>query len=347
MPLIMEKKNVNYLWLAIAISIVCASSVSGANPEFAPFRSFFGGQSLEREYLAKAGKDYVKPDQKLVDLGKLLYFDKRLSIDNSISCNSCHDLKNYGVDGKRYSEGVNGHLTTRNSPTTLNAFMHAWQFWDGRVDTVEEQAKGPILAEGEMGMMTAQAIEKKIAAIKGYQNLFNEIFSKQESSVTLDNITKAIGAFERTLLSPSRFDDFQEGDDNALTKDEIRGMQKFQDYTCFQCHYEPLVGGYSMRKLGIMEPWKDQSDLGVYEWSRVEDQKMEFKVPSLRNVAKTAPYFHDGSVPTLREAIQLMGKHQLGRDISDEDADSITVFLNALTGILDPNIAEAPKTFPQ
>ena len=200
----------------------------------------------------------------LVELGRTLYHEKRLSRDNSISCNSCHDTKAFGVDGEKFSVGFNNHLTGRNSPTSFNAFMHVSQFWDGRAPTVEEQAKGPILAGGEMAMPSAEAVVKKINGIKGYKDLFEAAFPNSSPAITYDNVGKAIGAYERLFVTPSKFDKLLAGELSALNEKQKRGLKKFVTSGCVTCHTGNLLGGNIYQKLGLVKPWPNQKDQGRF-----------------------------------------------------------------------------------
>jgi cytochrome c peroxidase len=267
----------------------------------------------------------------LIKLGKMLYLDPRLSVNDKISCNSCHSLSNYGVDNEPTSPGHEGKRGGRNSPTTMNAALHIAQFWDGRASDVEEQALGPILNPVEMGMPNKGDVVKKIKEVDEYQELFAEAFSEEKHPFHYNNIGVAIGAFERTLLTPSRFDDFLKGDEDALNKSEKRGLKKFINMGCATCHNGVVIGGNSYKKIGLVEPY-ETSDMGRYEVTKIESDKKVFKVPSLRNITKTAPYFHDGSVETLDEAIQLMAKHQLGKEVGGGFVKDVKAFLGSLTG---------------
>ena len=282
----------------------------------------------------------------LVELGRTLYHEKRLSRDNSISCNSCHDTKAFGVDGEKFSVGFNNHLTGRNSPTSFNAFMHVSQFWDGRAPTVEEQAKGPILAGGEMAMPSAEAVVKKINGIKGYKDLFEAAFPNSSPAITYDNVGKAIGAYERLFVTPSKFDKLLAGELSALNEKQKRGLKKFVTSGCVTCHTGNLLGGNIYQKLGLVKPWPNQKDQGRFAITKKEEDKMFFKVPSLRNIEKTGPYFHDGSSEKLTEAVEVMARHQLGREFSKEEISDIVAFLKTLTGKLNPSIAAYPEKFP-
>lgn len=330
--------------ILLAFCLICSiqffTKAVAADNAIKPFLPIFGTP-------LKAAKMPQKVvERALVELGRTLYHEKRLSRDNSISCNSCHDTLGYGVDGEKFSLGFDGHLTGRNSPTSFNAFMHVAQFWDGRAPTVEEQAKGPILAGGEMAMPSADAVVKKLNKIDGYKALFEAAFPKSDPPITYDNVGKAIGAYERLFVTPGPLDLLLGGKDDALSEVEKRGLQKFVTTGCVSCHTGNLLGGISYQKLGVVKPWPNQKDQGRYDLTKNEAEKMFFKVPSLRNIAKTGPYFHDGSATTLKQAVQMMATHQLGRELSNEDVSDIVAFMKSLTGKLDPAIAAPPKIFP-
>jgi cytochrome c peroxidase len=282
-------------------------------------------------------------DNARVTLGKILFFDKRLSRDNTISCNSCHGLDNWGVDGVAFSMGFNGHHVGRNSPTVFNAFGHITQFWDGREPTVEEQAKGPILAGGEMAMPSPEAVVKKLKEIKGYAPLFKAAFPKAKDPLTYDNVGISIGAFERLLATPSRWDRFLNGGKKALKENELAGLKAFTTYGCTTCHTGTLLGGDRYQKVGLVKPWPNQKDQGRFGVTGKEADKMFFKVPSLRNIAKTGPYFHDASERTLAGAIRKMGRHQLGMEIPDKDVKALEAFFKTLTGNIPADLQKAPE----
>ena len=277
-----------------------------------------------------------------IELGKLLYFDGRLSKDGTISCNSCHQLDRFGVDGEATSPGVGGQRGGRNSPTTLNAALHFAQFWDGREPTVEAQAKGPVLNPIEMAMPDAASVEAALKGIPGYPPLFALAFPTDDEPVTFDNMALAIGAFERQLLTRSRFDDFVAGDTTKLDAQEQKGLRTFMGAGCITCHQGTLIGGSMFQKVGLVHPYETK-DEGRFEVTGNPGDKFVFKVPSLRNITQTGPYFHDGGVPTLSEAIRLMGWHQLGMKLEDEQVEDIVAFLGSLEGTLDPGLSAAPK----
>ena len=285
-------------------------------------------------------------DEKVL-LGQKLYFDVRLSKDNTQSCNTCHDLATFGVDNKQFSPGNDGGLGDRNSPTTLNAALHFVQFWDGREPHVEAQAGGPILNPVEMAMPSEAAVIERLSAIEEYVDMFGKAFPEEASPITYDNLKKAIGAFERKLITPSKFDEYMKGDQEALTNVEKAGLQTFIDGGCITCHTGNLLGGNMYQKFGLMgEYWpltgSEHVDEGRFKVTNNEVDKYMFKVPSLRNVEKTGPYFHDGSVADLKEAIVIMGKIQLNKEFTDRELNDMIAFLSTLTGEVPAELAAAP-----
>lgn len=278
-----------------------------------------------------------------VALGRMLYYDTRLSIDGSVSCNTCHPLAAYGVDHRPVSLGVKGQSGTRNAPTVFNAAGHVAQFWDGRAPTVEEQAKGPILNPVEMGMPSGDAVTQRLRALAEYRAAFTAAFPGEADPVTYDNVGTAIGAFERRLVTPSRWDAFLAGDTAALTPDEKRGLNTFATLGCTACHRGTYVGGERFEKVGLVEPWPDQGDLGRYAVTHRRGDRHVFKVPSLRNIARTGPYFHDGQVATLEEAVRRMARYQLGRELSEREVISVVTWLTSLTGTISQEDITPPE----
>ena len=277
-----------------------------------------------------------------VDLGRMLYYDPRLSKGQDVSCNSCHELSKYGVDNQPVSDGDKGQKGTRNSPTVYNAAGHFVQFWDGRAPTVEEQAKGPILNPVEMAMPNEKRALAVVDSMPEYVAAFQKAFPGEKHPVTFDNLAKAIGVFERKLVTVSRWDKFLGGDQAALTDAENAGLNKFLEAGCQNCHNGVYLGGSMFQKLGLAIPWDNANDPGRFAVTKQEADRMVFKVPTLRNVEKTAPYFHDGSIATLDEAVRQMANHQLARTLSKEEADSIVTFLKALTGELPSEYIKEP-----
>lgn len=287
--------------------------------------------------------EYVEnPDNPMTDekilLGQTLYFDPILSKNQTQSCNTCHNVKTYGVDNQVFSVGdVEGAIGGRNSPTTFNAALHIAQFWDGRAATVEEQAGGPILNPVEMAMTSEEAVLERLRNSERYQTLFNKTFPKDTEPITWKNLIDAIGAYERMLITPSRFDDYLTGNENALTNREKQGLQDFIEHGCIACHSGVALGGNSFQKFGLygdywVETKSEVVDEGKAAISKNESDKNVFKVPGLRNITKTYPYFHDGSIRDLKESIRIMGKIQLNKELTDEQVENIAVFFDALTG---------------
>ena len=280
-------------------------------------------------------------EEKVV-LGRMLYYDPRLSKGQDVSCNSCHELSKYGVDNQPVSDGDKGQKGTRNSPTVYNAAGHFVQFWDGRAPTVEEQAKGPILNPVEMAMPDQKKVLAVLNSMPEYVAAFQKAFPGEKHPVTFDNLAKAIGVFERKLVTVSRWDKFLGGDQAALSDEEKTGLNKFLDAGCQNCHNGVYVGGSMFQKLGLAKPWDNTNDPGRFAVTKQEADRMVFKVPTLRNVEKTAPYFHDGSITTLEDAVRQMADHQLARTLSKEEADSIVTFLKAMTGELPTEYIKEP-----
>ena len=285
--------------------------------------------------------DYEMSDE-LIDLGRMLYYEPRISATGNMSCNTCHGLNNYGIDGLRFSLGHTGNPVGRNSPSVYNAALHVSQFWDGRAATVEEQAKGPILASGEMGMPSGDKVVEVLKSVSGYLPYFEAAFPGEDDPINYDNVGTAIGAFERRLITPGRFDEYLAGDDTALTEREKAGLALFMGIGCIGCHNGPALGGNSYAALGSLEPYTT-NDPGRYVVTGNEAEKFVFKVPSLRNVAVTGPYLHDGSIPTMESMVQLMVRHQLGRELTVDEVDTMVVFLRSLTGELPSDYTAEPQ----
>ncbi|MDD5542025.1 MAG: cytochrome c peroxidase [Acidobacteriia bacterium] len=281
--------------------------------------------------------------QAKVDLGRMLYYDQRLSLENDISCNSCHQLDKFGVDQKAFSSGHRGKLGSRNSPSVYNAAAHFAQFWDGRAPDVEEQAKGPVLNPVEMAMPNGEAVVSRLKAIPGYVEAFRRAFPGEADPVTFNNMGKAIGAFERGLVTPSRWDDFLKGNDAALLNVEKIGFNKFVATGCAMCHSGVLLGGMAYMKMGVAKPWSDVSDEGRFAVTHNAADKMKFKVPSLRNVEMTGPYFHRGTATTLEEAVKSMAEYELGTTPSRDDVLFMVAWLKSLTGKIPGEYIRMPE----
>lgn len=287
---------------------------------------------------AKAGP----ATEEKIALGRMLFYEPRLSANQQVSCNSCHTLSNYGVDGQPTSEGFKGQHGDRNSPTVYNAAAHFVQFWDGRAPDVETQAKGPVLNPVEMALPDAKAAVAVLKSMPEYVKAFKAAFPGEKDPVTFDNVAIAIGAFERKLMTPSRWDKFLAGDQTALTAEEKAGFNKYTELGCQTCHVGSLVGGNLYQKLGLMKPYPDSSDPGRFKVTRSEADRMVFKVPSLRNVEKTGPYFHNGKVPTLEQAVAQMAEYQLGKQLSEAEVKSVVAFLKTLTGEIPADYIKQP-----
>lgn len=305
------------------------------NPLMANARGLYGALP------ADAAQSHDVSDAR-TQLGRMLFFEKRLSLASDISCNSCHGLTTFGVDHQPTSLGHKAQRGERNAPTVYNAALHVAQFWDGRAADVEEQAKGPMLNPVEMAMPDAAAVENRLRQIPEYVAAFKLAFPKDAEPVSFNNTAIAIAAFERKLLTPGRFDEFVGGNAEALTPAEQHGLEIFTASGCGGCHNSALFGGQSYQKLGLVKPYL-VTDVGRFAVTNKELDRFVFKVPSLRNVAQTAPYFHHGAVKTLAEAVRLMATHQLGRELSDADVAAIVSFLESLTGKIDSAYIAAPQ----
>ncbi len=279
-------------------------------------------------------------------LGKNLYMDPRFSKDGNISCNSCHNIMAGGDDNRPNSIGFHDQRGPRSAPTVWNAAFLSVQFWDGRAATLEEQAKGPVTNPIEMGMDNFDEAMARVKAIPGYADLFKAAFPDDKQPMTEDNVAKAIAAFERTLITPgSPYDQYVKGDQEAMNEQQIKGMKTFAEVGCTACH---SGANFSGPKLEIGQgfymkfptfpgteydkKYELSKDLGRYEVTQKDADKNMFRVPTLRNIALTAPYFHNGAVPTLDEAVKVMAKTQLNRDLSEQQVADLVAFLNALTG---------------
>ncbi len=282
-----------------------------------------------------------------VALGKMLYYDTKLSMKGNNSCNSCHNLYTFGVDNKSFSIGDDGLPGGRNSPTVLNAALHATQFWDGRAKDVEEQAGMPIMNPVEMHMPSKALVEERLKKEESYKKLFAAAFPNDKNAVSYGNLEKAIGAFERTLMTPSKFDEYLAGKANALTKEEKDGLDLFMKTGCTTCHAGVVLGGQMFQKFGIYGNYWDLTKSAKVDSGRITVTKNAsdlyvFKVPSLRNVEKTGPYFHDGSVADLNKAISIMAKSELNKTLSDNEVQSIASFLKTLTGTVPADAMKNP-----
>ncbi|MGC9033331.1 MAG: cytochrome-c peroxidase [Thermosulfidibacteraceae bacterium] len=329
--------------------------------------ALMGMANQDDSKLLEEARKYFEPLPKVVDikenpvtpekikLGKLLYYDPRLSKSGLISCNTCHNIASYGVDNLPTSIGHRWQIGPRNAPTTLNAALHVAQFWDGRAKDVEEQAKGPILNPIEMAMDSPEEVIKRVSSIPEYVEFFKRAFPNDKNPVNYENLAKAIGAFERTLVTPSRFDKFLKGDISALTPEEKAGLREFIKAGCASCHNGPAIGGTMFTKFGIVESYWEATrdfvtldkptmtmDVGKFAVTQKKEDLYVFKVPSLRNISRTYPYFHDGSVWDLKAAVQIMARVQLGSELEKDKLEKIVAFLKALDGEIPKDALEMP-----
>ncbi|HVX38616.1 MAG TPA: cytochrome c peroxidase, partial [Gemmatimonadaceae bacterium] len=271
------------------------------------------------------------PTAAQIALGRRLYYETLLSRSHAMSCNSCHPLNAYGADGRSVSLGDRGQPGGRNAPTVYNAAGAVAQFWDGRAPTVEAQAKGPILNPAEMGMPDSASVLAHIESIPSYVADFSAAFPNDRTPITYDNVGRAIGAFERGLVTPARWDRFLGGDELALNVDERHGFTTFVRVGCVSCHNGAYVGGNSYQKLGRVSPWPALADSGRFNVTHAPADVHVFKVAALRNVEKTAPYLHDGSISSLPTMIRMMGQHQLGVTLTESQVRDIRSWLQSLT----------------
>jgi cytochrome c peroxidase len=322
------------------------TSPSAAPPEHA------AAVKLEPEQLASFGPlpavvtsaQNPLTDEK-IKLGRMLFYEVRLSKNHDLSCNSCHPLDAYGMDGKRLSSGMAHQMTTRNTPSAYNAAGLFALLWDGQMATVEQQAEVPLKRDNEMAM-TEQRIEATLRSIPDYSKAFARAFPGDKAPLSFANVTRAIGAFERGLLTPSRWDKLLAGEPGALTDAEKAGFNDFVQTGCVSCHFGPYVGGTMFQKVGLLKAWPNTMDRGRFEVTQKDVDYMVFRVPSLRNVAVTAPYFHDGSVSSLEEAIAMMARHQLGKEIGPAKVASMVTWLKTLTGELPLDYVRKPDLPP-
>ncbi len=280
-----------------------------------------------------------------IELGKMLYFDPRLSVDGTISCNSCHNVMADGADGRAVGVGVRGQRGGRGSPTVWNSAFHSVQFWDGRAPSLEAQAVGPLTNPIEMGMPSHDVVIERVKLIPGYVEAFKKAFPK-DKDLTISHVAKAIAAYERTLITPnSPFDKYMKGNKKALTAQQVKGMKLVDEIGCTSCHTGVNFAGEGLKAgEGNYQPFPQipgskydkmydiTSDLGRYEVTKKAEDKNHWRVPTWRNIALTAPYFHNGKVRTLDEAVRVMAKTQLDMDLNETQVADIVAFLNSLTG---------------
>lgn len=308
------------------------------------FGASVNAQEMVLPKQAPIPKDNLMTEAK-IDLGRKLFFDPRISKNGAISCNSCHNVMAGGEDNRKFSVGVGGKLGGRSAPTVWNSAFNSVQFWDGRAATLEDQAKGPMTNPVEMGMEDHNLVVERLGQIPGYVESFKSVFPNSKR-ITIDNAAKAIAAYERTLITPnSRFDKYLAGNKKIINEQELRGFQLAKTVGCMSCHSGanfsgpplPVGTGFYMKfpvfsNTEIETKYQITKDLGRFEVTKNESDKNFYRVPTWRNIALTAPYFHNGSAATLDEAVKVMAKTQLNRDLSKEEASDIVAFLKTLTG---------------
>jgi len=335
------KKTKTFLVISILSVALGCFAVEGNNDLLTQAKQVFGQlpKAMESE------KNPITPEK--VKLGKMLFYETRISADGTVSCARCHPLSLYGADGLKKSIGSNCRVNIRNAPTVLNAADLIAQNWTGNRTDFEDGSKKSVINPLTYAMPSHEAAEKILKGIEGYRPLFEAAFPADKDPVNIDNFAKAVGAFGRTLVTPSPFDDFLAGKQDALTQNQKQGLKSFMDLGCAGCHSGAFIGGKTYTKFGIAQPyWKytksEPVDNGRYEITKQEDDKYVFKVPDLRNVVKASPYFHDGSVARLDESIRIMSKVQLDKDLAEPQLADISAFLESLTGQIPDDAMEIP-----
>ncbi len=335
----MRKKFLAYLIFVVAIALFTACNTSGNQDQKS------GKMTEADKKLMETAKRFfgqlpapADPNTPLAKLGKKLYYETKLSANGKMSCNTCHPIDAYGVDNLPVSPGHDGTPGTRNSPTTFNAWFHTTQFWDGRSPNLADQAKMPILNADEMGLKTGDQVVEILKNDTDYPGLFKAAFPEQDNPITFDNFAIAIAEFESTLATPAAFDDYLKGAASMLDNDQREGLSLFIETGCIACHIGPGLGGNIMQRFGVVHGpyWEFTGsklrDAGKAEVTNKPADSLIFKSPSLRNIEKTGPYFHDGSVASLKEAVKIMAFTQLGRELTDTQADKMVEFFKTLTG---------------
>ncbi len=325
-------------------AFLCASILLAAGPDeelMSKAKSTFGPLPASMP----SPDNPITPEK--VKLGNVLFWEPRISSDGVVSCAKCHPMGLYAVDGLRKSVGNHCKENPRNDPTILNAAAQISAHWIGNRTSVEDQAKQALVGPPSYGMPSYESVEKILRGMHGYVTMFKQAFPGEKEPVTADNFAKAVGAFERTLVTPAPFDDFMKGKASALTDRQKRGLKIFLDAGCITCHFSPYLGGQIYQKFGLFAPYEtytksEKIDEGRFAVTKNPSDKYVFKVPILRNVAETPPYFHDGSVDKLEDAVMIMAKIQLSKDLTKEQTGEIADFLKSLTGTIPEAALKAP-----
>ncbi len=296
-------------------------------------------------YLTVVEKDetHLKVAKEKIDLGRVLFFDKRLSGKSNISCNSCHDLKNYGTNGEHYKKQREEGTSFRDVPSIYNLSNFNLFNWDGSQKTLEAQTAAALKNEYEMNTSDPKEIVTRLKGVPAYEDLFKKAFPDSKDPVSVDNLVKALAEFQKGLVTVAPIDVFLKGDNKALSEKQLKGAQLFDEKSCFACHTGGSFGGQMIIKLGIAEPWPNQKDQGHFHISKDPKHKMTFRVSPLRNIEKTAPYFHDASAKRMWSAIRTMSHYELGQYMSVEEILSIQEFFKSLTGKLPEEYIKEPK----
>jgi cytochrome c peroxidase len=324
------------------ILLVCSIEVKGDNEDLRKQANRIFG-ILPKEMVSS--KNPITPEK--VALGKILFYETRISVDGTVSCARCHPFSLYAADGLKKAIGNQNRVNLRNSPTILNAAGQISAHWVGDRTDVESQAKQSVIGKGSFGMPSYDLVIEKLKSINGYAPLFKRAFPNDNDPINMDNFAMAVGAFERTLVTPAPFDEFLTGKVNAMPEQEKNGLKTFIEIGCAGCHSGSYMGGQMYSKFGIFETYwsytkSDSIDTGRFSVTGNEADKYVFKVPILRNITKTSPYFHDGSVETLEQAEMIMGKTQLGKDLTKAELGNIYMFLVSLTGKVPEQALKVP-----
>jgi len=343
----MRNRNAITLLLAVGTVLVVATTVLRAQ-----------GSLLQRAktVFVPLPKVIASPDNPITPektrLGKMLFYDTRISIDGTVSCFKCHWVNLYATDGLPRAIGNNYKLNPRNAPTVFNAAGQVSQHWIGNRTSVEDQAKQALIGPPSYGLASYDDAAKRLQAISGYRPLFEQAFPGEKDPVNANNFAKAVAAWERTLVTPARFDDFLKGDTQALSGAGQTGLTAFIETGCAGCHGGAYVGGRIYAKFGLRQPYANlthskEVDVGRFAVTNKEKDRYVFKVPMLRNVEMTSPYFHDGSVPELANAVKIMAQLQLGVTLDDDRTASLVTFLKSLTGQIPDDALEVPVLPPE
>jgi len=293
--------------------------------------------------IVEKNETHLKKEKEKIDLGRVLFFDKRLSGQGNISCNSCHDLKNYGTNGSHYKKQREEEKTFRDVPSIYNLAKFTLFNWDGGLKTLESQTAAALKNEYEMNSSDPKEIVTKLKAVPAYEDLFKKAFPDSKESISVENIVTALTEFQKGLVTVAPIDLFLKGDNKALTEKQLKGAYLFDEKSCFACHTGGSFGGQMIIKLGIAEPWPNQKDQGHYNLTKDPKHKMTFRVSPLRNIEKTAPYFHDASEKRMWSAIRKMSHYELGQYMSVDEILAIQEFFKSLTGKLPEKYIETPK----